>query len=336
MNRRDFIRNLGYLAGGTTIALSIPGCDLFSAKEVRFGISADIHKDVIHDADERLKAYLKEMKSRNPDFLMDLGDFAHPIEANKGFLNIWNSTGINKHQVLGNHEMDKGTKQDFMNYVGMEKPYYSFDQEDFHFIGLDPNNLLIDGEYIPYANSNFYKPAEQRGYIDPEQLEWLRNDLESTDKPCIVFSHQSLEHPGGCKNNEKVRATLEQANRESGFQKVIAAFSGHHHHDYARQINGIHYVQINSMSYHWVGDKYKYPERFSGKINREHPYVQYTIPYRDPLFAFVKIKDGVIRIDGVKSTFIEPGPEALDIPEDIREHPIVARISDRTLNVQLL
>ncbi|MCT4645084.1 MAG: metallophosphoesterase [Carboxylicivirga sp.] len=333
MKRRDFVKNISMLAGG--VALSYPVLANTNGKgTIKFGISTDIHNDIIHDGEERLTQYLTEMKTQKVDFVIDLGDFCHPVKESVKFAEIWKASPLEKYNVLGNHDMDLGTKNDFMHFVGMEKRYYSFDKGDFHFIVLDPNNLHIDGSYIPYANANFYKPGEQRAHVDPEQLEWLKSDLAGTDKVCIVFSHQSFENKGACQNQNKVRAIFEKANEEAGFKKVVAAFSGHDHTDYAREINGIHYVQINSMSYKWVGNKYKYPERFSKEINKKRPNIDKTIPYKDPLFACVTIGAGKIIVYGVKSSFIKPGPQELGMDLSGRSEPFTAEISDRKLKYE--
>jgi len=63
-------------------------------------------------------------------------------------------------------------------------------------------------------------------YIGKEQSEWLRVDLSETALPRIIFSHQSIESPGGLENGEEVRGILEKANEEAGFRKVFACFSG--------------------------------------------------------------------------------------------------------------
>ena len=52
--------------------------------------------------------------------------------------------------------------------------------------------------------------------MDPEQLEWLRKDLMSTDKRCILFSHQSIDTE--MENREQVQRVLEEVNEKSGFK----------------------------------------------------------------------------------------------------------------------
>ena len=62
-----------------------------------------------------------------------------------------------------------------------------------------------------------------RAFVDPEQLEWLINDLAATDKKCILFSHQSID--SFMNNGDEVRAVLENANKHAGFKKGGIGFS---------------------------------------------------------------------------------------------------------------
>ena len=50
----------------------------------------------------------------------------------------------------------------------------------------------------------------------------------------------------------KTRAAAEKQ-AAAAKKKVIACFAGHHHVDYTKNINGIYYTYINSMSYFWMG-----------------------------------------------------------------------------------
>lgn len=45
---------------------------------VRFGICSDVHKDIMHDADERLASFITEASERDLDFIIQLGDFVRP------------------------------------------------------------------------------------------------------------------------------------------------------------------------------------------------------------------------------------------------------------------
>ena len=293
------------------------------AQSVKFAVIADVHQDIMHDAEARLQDFLDAAKKNKVDFIIELGDFCQAIDKNIPFVNLWNSFEGDKYHVLGNHDMDACDKPEHMKFVQMKSKYYSFDKGDFHFIVLDPNNILVDGEYKSPFRSGRYG-----NQVDPAQLAWLKKDLASTDKKCVVFSHQSFERAEAVLNGDLVRKMFEEENAKAGKTKVVAAFSGHDHTDYQKTINGIAYIQINSASNQWVGDKYKCESRYSEAINKANPYIKYTAPYTKSLYGIVTLKKNKLTMKGTKSDFVSPTPAELNIPSDISSVPLVSVISD--------
>lgn len=311
------------LTPGLLIFLLVLGASCSRHTIVRFGVCTDVHKDVMHDADQRLQAFVNEMNEKDVDFIIQLGDFAQPQDYNASFLNVWNSFEGPSYHVLGNHDMDNDTGKSFSreftaDYLDIPAQYYSFDRNGYHFIVLDGNEVK-DPPRAGYPR-----------YIGPEQLAWLKRDLAKANSPVVLFSHQSIEDPEGIENADQVRKILEEAKHESGKNKVIACFSGHHHIDYLKNINGINYIQINSMSYFWLGGDYL-QVRYSNEIDEKYPYIKYTAPYKDPLYAIVEIDSrGVIRITGRESTWVGPDPWELGYPEN-RKEMISPKITSRVL-----
>ncbi|WP_242202153.1 metallophosphoesterase family protein [Aestuariivivens insulae] len=316
INRRTFIKSTS-LAG---VAFTLP-IDVFSLdskrKPIEFGLIADVHKDIMHDADYRLQDFITAASKKDLDFILQLGDFCRPYDYNKPFLNIWNSYKGDKYHVLGNHDTDGGfTRAQTKAYWGMPKNYYAFDKKGVHFIVLDGN----DPNPKPWSGYN--------RYIGEAQKQWLIDDLKQTDKPTIIFSHQTLElESDGVANMKEIRQIIENANKEAGFKKVMCCISGHTHTDYMTQINGVYYVQINSASYRWVGNKYK-TVRYSKDIDKAYGWIKYTIPYKEPLYTFIKIKKGSIVIAPKKTTFVGPGPKEMGLPQSLPNDPIVPTISN--------
>ena len=72
----------------------------------RIGLVADVHKDVMHDANQRMTVFVEKMLDWKPDFVLQMGDFCIPIAENQPFLDIWNRLPYPRHHVLGNHDMD--------------------------------------------------------------------------------------------------------------------------------------------------------------------------------------------------------------------------------------
>lgn len=321
LNRRSFIKSSAL--AGAALVLPLNVFPLSNSKEtIEFGLIADIHKDVMHDADERLQAFIDAADQKDLDFIMQLGDFCRPYDYNQKFLDIFNNYKGDKYHVLGNHDTDGGfTREQAKAYWNMNENYYSFDKKGVHFIVLDGN----DPNPTPWSGYN--------RYIGEIQKEWLVNDLEKTNMPTVIFSHQSLElEYDGIANMKEIRKILEETNLKAGFKKVLCCINGHTHTDYVTQINDIHYVQINSASYRWLGGDYK-TIRYSKDIDKQYEWIKYTIPYREPLFTFVKISHDSITITPKKTEFVGPGPVEMGLPESLPNDPIVPTISKYKLKL---
>jgi 3',5'-cyclic AMP phosphodiesterase CpdA len=324
MDRRDFLTTT--LAGTTLVALPATCQALDDAKPLRIGLIADVHQDVMHDAEQRLQVFIDEMKRAKVDFLLQLGDFCIPVDSNKPFLDIWNSYSGPRYHVLGNHDMDgKGEHpkrfrpEETVEYWGMPHRYYSFETNGIHIIVLDGND---QGP----GQKPYYR------YIGDEQLAWFGKQLDQTRLPTIVFVHQSPERPnqGGLENGVRVRKVMQEANRRAGWQQVIACFSGHHHRDYMRRINNILYSQINSASYYWIGSKFQHV-RYSEQINKQYPNIKNTVPYKSSLFATVSIdlRNKVLAITGRESEFVGPSPWKLGADkQELEAASLVPKISN--------
>ncbi|KIO75466.1 alkaline phosphatase [Pedobacter lusitanus] len=319
MNRKEFLSRTG-LAGGALLISRYPELEPRN-KTIRFGVIADLHHDIMHDGINRLSAFIDQMNVENPDFIIQMGDLCQPKKENLPLMEVWNKFKGPAYHVIGNHDTDGGfTRDQVVAFWKAKAKYYSFDANGFHFVVLDGNE----------HNESESRPVGYARYISPVQLEWLKKDLEGTTLPTIVLCHQGLDNDaGGLENGTLLRYTLEQANQK--MHKVILVLSGHHHQDYYNQINDIHYVQINSASYQWVGEKYK-EIRYSTAIDKAHPNIKYTVPYKDPLWATIEIdQQRRIKIKGKKTVFVGSSPTTLGVDTSEYIYPIVPYISDRNL-----
>lgn len=326
------VKELKKLAAGITATLLLLGLNGRAhaddkqpvPQRITFAVGTDIHKDIMHDADQRLQAFVDAASRARVNFIIDLGDFCQPKKANEGFLGIWNSFNGPRYRVLGNHDMDGGfTRAQTVAFMGMPAQHYSFDVDGWHFVVLDGN----DPDVPP-------RPG-YASWIGAGQLEWLKADLQKTRSPTVLFSHQGLE--SSLRNGAEVRTALEAINQAAGWTKVVAAFCGHDHLDRHACINGIHYITINSMSNYWLGERYACI-RYSNEIDTRFPYIKYTAPYRDPLFALVTLEPGKITITGVTSQWVGPSPKDLKYPESLANGPektgIAPEISSRRLEIK--
>ena len=313
--RRTFIANISM--GSAAIGLGTAGAYAFAPKKevgiskaVKIGFITDIHHGFCADGLERLEVFIKEASSRKLDFIIQGGDFCHPTPEAKECIDLWNSYKGEKYHVLGNHDMDKGSKQDAMDFFGMKNNYYSFDKGDFHFVVMDGNYIMKDGNYEDYGHANFYIDQVNRSLVNPEQIEWLKQDLKKTDKQTIIISHQAFDEiwdGWSSPSRFAVRKVIDDANNRTDYQKVIACFCGHHHVDDHSYINNVHYFQMNSASYYYVGGDY-------GSDGSR-------AMYQDSIFAFLTLDpSGHISIEGRESQFMHPTPAE-------KKHPDAPRLS---------
>jgi hypothetical protein len=68
----------------------------------------------------------------------------------------------------------------FQRIFNQKTTYYSFDKGGYHFVALDPNSYEL---WDVTAKSSAYQ-------VDKKQMQWLKDDLNSTDRPVIVFLHE--------------------------------------------------------------------------------------------------------------------------------------------------
>ncbi len=272
---------------------------------IRFGVISDVHQDIMHDAPQRLDAFINEMNSIQADFIIQLGDFCRPYDYNKEFMQIWSGFGGSAYHVLGNHDMDGGFSRDsVVSYYQMPDRYYSIDQNGFHFVVLDGNDVNPDPTRSPgYAR-----------FIGADQLAWLQQDLELSNNPIVVFSHQALRGSFALENADEVRMILENFNQDNKGPRVLACINGHNHCDTVITINNIHYIEINSASYEWLGGDYAH-ESYDPSIHQDYPYIQYTAPYEEGIWALICISsNGEISIEGKETFFVGPDPASLGHP----------------------
>ena len=312
-------------------------------KTVKFGIFADLHVDIMHDTEARLSAFIEAARREKVDFIIQLGDFCYPDEGRKCIcqpekrpenieIALNHPTYANKeairrmyrdfeapsYHVIGNHDCDMCSKRQILDYysAGYE-PYYSFDVGDFHFIVLDPNYYKKDGEYISYENGNYFDESYHKvkvlPYLPPHQLEWLKADLDSTDKPSVIFSHQSLREKadGSILNAAQFREAIK--NRRS---RVLISFNGHSHLDGAKQVDGVWYMHVNSMSNYWLGEKYTTTLRYDEETDEKYPNVKFVAPYATPVYAIVELDGCGAKINGTDGEFVGKTPKELGFHEN--------------------
>jgi len=260
VTRRRFLGIAGTTAAGLLISPALFGNSSEKIR-LRFGLLSDVHyadRDpagtrFYRQSLDKMKECITLMNQQKLGFIVELGDFkdqdAVPDEANT--LNYLDKiefafrkfNGATYH-VLGNHDMDGISKQQFLDRVEntgipKDKSYYSFVNSGIRFIVLD-GNFTKDG--TAYDRGNF---SWTDTFIPEEQLNWLKAELNADNQPAIVFIHQMLDDSLGenrtVSNAKEVRNVLE----ENG--NVQCVFQGHVHEEHQSYINGIPYYSVKGM-----------------------------------------------------------------------------------------
>lgn len=251
IGRRSFVCDgvfvLGALAANSTKLLGDTRID-----HLQFALVTDLHYADKPSAGTRhyrqtldkLQEAAEQFARDKPTFIVELGDLidaADSIQTELAYLATVNrefaAIGKDRIYVLGNHCVNTLRKQEFLEAVGQEKSYFSFDRQGVHFIVLD-GCFRSDGE--PYERKNF---KWDDANIPTEELEWLQADLAACTKPAIVLTHQRLDvtKSHSVKNHAEVRRVLEAS------EKVLAVFQGHSHDNELQELNGIHYCTMVAM-----------------------------------------------------------------------------------------
>ncbi len=240
-------------------ALALP----VGAEVLRFGLVTDLHA---HDLDsplegkwmshteERLDAFTSDMNEWSPDFVIELGDFINGwlvlgVEpgdpARIPDLLAWADAlyarydGVRYH-VIGNHDLYNLDKATYLDVLGQDTTYYSFDAGAYHFVVLDVQYAL-DGTDL----ANTYTGVA--GFVPPQEMAWLQADLAASTQPTVVCVHQRLddylaewERPTVL-NQDDVQALF------AADGDVIAVLQGHDHANVHNVIDEVHYLTFEAM-----------------------------------------------------------------------------------------
>ena len=257
LNRRAFIRQGTLFLAASSLGWSeVPGAfaaeDDRSKPKVRIGLVTDLHyadkppgrSRHYRETPTKLAEATQQFRKKKVECVVELGDLINSqgsvdtVKQNlKRISGEFAAIHGQHYYVLGNHCVYDLTKPEFLEIVGRERSFYSFDLGGYHFVILD---ACFRSDGVPYGKKNFRVTDTS---IPPAEAEWLRADLKQTPHKVIVFVHQQLDVDFlfGITNAPNVRKILE----ESG--KVLAVFQGHLHQNFHSDIGGIHYCTLMAM-----------------------------------------------------------------------------------------
>src|SRR4030043_749063 len=184
---------------------------------------------------------VKKIKEINPAFYLHLGDMVEsPTSFAWGEFFKIESSLINSKPIypaIGNHERYHTDKSYYTRYRQFiqpknllsetNKPWYSFDYNNAHFISLR----------IDYDEYNLSGEACRPGST---QYQWLENDLKNTSKSWkIVFFHVSIYSSLNSPKTREMRNYLHPLFKKYGVKLVLSG----HNHFYERVVaDGITYI----------------------------------------------------------------------------------------------
>ena len=249
IDRRTFVGGLASLAAVRTVG------DVGDAEPaVRFGFITDCHYaahivpasgDLREYAKglDKMRAFASALRTLKPDFVVEGGDFkdlGRTAEESLGYLRDieceFAAVGLPRYHVLGNHDHDNLSKDEFLSAVMNEgqpqaKAYYSFEKNGITFVVLD---ACYRADGTAYCRGDF---SWKEAFVPDEQVTFLREVLASAKGPVVPIVHQQLdaEDETCIRNAAEIRKILEASG------KVRLVIQGHRHEGAFREVNGIGY-----------------------------------------------------------------------------------------------
>lgn len=194
------------------------------------------------------------------EFIVNLGDLIdRDFESFESIKPIMEKSKKRIYSVIGNHDLSvqKSLLEEVPRKLNLEKTWYSFSKDDWHFIFLNGNEITFQSNNqkvvqqalkITEKLKSEGKPNyhDWNGGIGKKQLQWLEKELKTAhykNRKVAVFCHYPLLpfEAHALWNSEEVLEILEiQGN-------VKIYLNGHNHRgNYAFQ-NGIHFVNLKGM-----------------------------------------------------------------------------------------
>ncbi len=288
LDRRSLIKTLGLTAGAALVSPVARAASDTSSKKSKKVLTiahiTNVHIRPEHDAPNRFRKCLNDIKMHKVDFFLNGGDTIYA--ADYGHIkrervieqwSIWKTlrkefSEYEVHSCLGNHDMwwaapNKSDPMYGKNYVvkQLETPgrYYSFNKKDWHFIILDSNN-------------------KNAGSLDDEQRQWLEADLAGLDKNSnvLILSHYPIIGiNGGTHADRDYLTDLYYQHKD----KKITCVSGHVHLLDSVSYNNVNYYCNGALSGFWWEDG---NEKSKGK---------YWVKETPPGYAIIKLfEDGTV------------------------------------------
>ncbi len=219
--------------------------------DIHYGF--DIKDKMGSKAPRLMRKFIKAANDRGVDLIVDMGDriSTRNEEDDRAYMKAlrkhFNKAAMPVYSNIGNHDIRHLSRAENEEIMGC--PADSYTKE-------------VGGYHLVFWNPTFYI-TETGLEVSSQDMKWLKENIENTDKPAILFSHVPLDNQGDeaedpytkyffWTQGEEIRKILEDAGN------VILCMAGHRHRNRHREINGIHYVTQQSLTSQWR-ERYRIP-----------------------------------------------------------------------------
>ena len=281
--RRTFLKGAAGLGVGSVASKAL-GMARAVDSELKIIFYTDIHSRVEWDTPKALRQAAKAINHEQPDLVLCGGDLitdgfqsgAEGLEPRwDAYFKLHDAIKAPVHAAIGNHDLVGAIPEDgtepasdpravFCEKLKLKQSYRSFDQGGYHFILLDPFEVV--GGKLKY-----------RGFIGAEQMAWLKDDLDKVPfhQGIVLVSHMPLLSNygqmiyGGAEampanrvvvNNREVLACFEKHN-------LLAVLQGHLHVNETMEWRGIKFITGGAVCAKWWRGQWYGTEEGFGVLN---------------------------------------------------------------------
>ena len=192
----------------------------------------------------KIKEAMTYFKEQNVDIVVCLGDLTDDcIDTNnnpkalKEICEMINSFGIRFYSLMGNHDCQSFSKEEFIVLTNGAYPPFKIETDTAVLIFLDCN-YSDDGEKYKVNEVDWTNT-----YLPKDQLNKLEKAV-NTNKDIYIFSHQSIDNEVEenhiVHNADKIREVIKQTTTKMVIQ-------GHFHPGHDTTIDGVEYHTLQAM-----------------------------------------------------------------------------------------
>ena len=221
---------------------------------MKIGLFTDLHYSK-HDeehkytvlAPERMRAALEAFRKEKVDVCVCLGDVVDKGADHEEELSCWQELlsivreySFPFYVLPGNHDYEILVGDEFGKVTGMPKFPFSVD--------IAGQNLIFLDACYRYSGKRYDEAGMiwTETMLPKDQIEFLKDTLEKSELPCLVFTHQNWDKNLPKEYHIRHLLLLKHLLKKSG--KVKYVFSGHYHAGDDHEIGGIRYVTVPSLT----------------------------------------------------------------------------------------